>query len=173
MHFAQPEREREREDYLKSLRIFNLRCNHFINFHIFLFYFMRGLTLYSTLVKTLKFICGNMGTIFRILTKKITTFFILPLMYAFHTLFSIMLFKNIYIINNDINISKLYLTCDDVVKCTNDLLHVSENGRDSVYREYLNTMTYEKTYNKVIYIYIERERVRERKTKSERELAYI
>ena len=93
-----------------------------------------------------------MGTIFRILTKKITTFFILPLMYAFHTLFSIMLFKNIYIINNDINISKLYLTCDDVVKCTNDLLHVSENGRDSVYREYLNTMTYEKTYNKVIYI---------------------
>ncbi len=94
-------------------------------------------------------------------------------MYAFHTLFSIMLFKNIYIINNDINISKLYLTCDDVVKCTNDLLHVSENGRDSVYREYLNTMTYEKTYNKVIYIYIERERVRERKTKSERELAYI
>jgi hypothetical protein len=31
------EREREREDCIRSLRIFDLRCNHFINFHNFYF----------------------------------------------------------------------------------------------------------------------------------------
>ena len=45
--------EIEREDCIKSLRIFDLRCNHFINFNIFYFYFVRGLGLYFPLVNTL------------------------------------------------------------------------------------------------------------------------
>jgi hypothetical protein len=36
-HVSYSEREREREDCIRSLRIFDLRCNHFINLNIFYF----------------------------------------------------------------------------------------------------------------------------------------
>ena len=47
--------QREREDCIRSLRIFDLRCNHFIIYTFLFFYFMRGLGLYRPLAHTLPF----------------------------------------------------------------------------------------------------------------------
>ena len=67
------------EDYLKSLMIFNF----VYSLHKISHNFMRGLTLCSLLVKTLICVCGEIGEIFRILSKNlhknIINFFILPL----------------------------------------------------------------------------------------------
>ena len=70
------ERERERESCIKSLRIFILRCNHFINFNIFYFLLHERAKALPPPCKHLKRFCVKKSAKFsQNLNKKVIKFF--------------------------------------------------------------------------------------------------